>query len=88
MNLIGSCNTGPIYVHYKAEERGRIFIAMKIHEAEIQSHETTEKHFRLVCCIDHSVFPLKGLCKAISLHLRRAEKSKNNPLKLMAHTCC
>ena len=31
---------------------------------------------------------LKGLCKAISLHLHRAEKFKNNPLKLMAHTCC
>ena len=31
---------------------------------------------------------LKGLCKAISLHLHRAEKSKNNPLKLIAHTCC
>ena len=31
---------------------------------------------------------LKGLCKAISLHLHRAEKSKNNPLKLMVHTCC
>ena len=31
---------------------------------------------------------LKGLCKDISLHLHTAEKSKNSPLKLMAHKCC
>ena len=31
---------------------------------------------------------LKGSCKDISLHLHRAEKSKNSLLKLMAHTCC
>ena len=29
---------------------------------------------------------LKGLCKDISVHLHREEKSKNSPLKLMA-TC-
>ena len=29
---------------------------------------------------------LKGLCKAKSLHLHRAVKSKNSPLKSMTHT--
>ena len=42
---------------------------------------------QLVGLHDKSIW-LKGLCKAISLHLHKAEKSKNNPLKLMAHTCC
>ena len=31
---------------------------------------------------------LKGLCKDISVHLHREEKSKYSPLKFMAHTCC
>ena len=33
-------------------------------------------------------FTLKGLCKAKSLHLHIAEKSKNILLKFMAYTCC
>ena len=36
MNLIGSCNTILSVVYLKVQDRGWIFIAIKIHEAEIK----------------------------------------------------
>ena len=51
-----------------------------------------KKLFQIICSdFPKSLTPslakfLKGLCKDISVHLHREEKSKNSPLKLMA-TC-
>ena len=51
MNLTGPYNTTPSIAYYKAQDRSRIFIAMKISEAEIKDHETEEINSKLLCCI-------------------------------------
>ena len=40
MNLIGSHDTIISIVYYKAQDRGSIFIAMKIRVAEMKGHKT------------------------------------------------
>ena len=52
MNLIGSQDAILSIVYYNAQDRGGIFIAMKIREAEINGHKTMGFHPTLLCCIN------------------------------------
>ena len=57
MNLIGSHDTILSIVYHKAQDRGWIFIAMKIREAAMKSHKTIELnwiefHSKLLCRIN------------------------------------
>ena len=76
------------YYHPIIKNSGKLKNQTRYHKIinDILYHSTlpfiyANKNFRLRS-------PLKGLYKAVSLHLHRAEKSKNNPLKVMVHTCC
>ena len=46
MNMVDSCRAILSIVYYKAQDPNRIFIAIKIHESEINSHKTMEFHPR------------------------------------------
>ena len=52
MNLIGSHDAVLSIVYYKARDRGRIFIAMKIREAEMKGGKTMECHSTHLCCVN------------------------------------
>ena len=47
MKLIGSRNTVLPIVYFKVQDRGWIFIAMKIHETEVKRHKTMKFHSKL-----------------------------------------
>ena len=61
----------------------------RVWSVEVRSYQSWVWFFRYAVKLGLRLpVMLKGFCNAKSLHLHRAEKSKNSPLKSMAHMCC
>ena len=49
--LVHAIQFYPMFIS-KPKNQGWIFIVMKIHETQVQSHKTMEFHYKLLCCVN------------------------------------